>query len=316
MDQFTRIRAFIKVVQAGSFSAAAREVASISSVARQVKGLEEELGVRLLNRNTRSLSLTDAGRHYYERVTSIARDLDTATAEVKSLQEDVKGLLRVSLRVTAGTTIVVPALPRFVAKYPDLQLDVVLTDERRDLIANNIDVAMWLGDIPDADIVARRLSPSQRIVCASPAYFAKRGIPRAPEDLHHHDCLLFSAPTYRDKWSFTRDGEREEVEVKGSVRSDNGLVLLSAGMAGLGLIVVHEWMVRNLLAEGRMIRVLGDYIVNPRPGEAELYAVYPSSRGLSRMVRVFVDFLVEAFETDKGAQALQPAGDGKMPFAT
>ena len=316
MDQFTRIRAFIKVVQAGSFSAAAREVASISSVARQVKGLEEELGVRLLNRNTRSLSLTDAGRHYYERVTSIARDLDTATAEVKSLQEDVKGLLRVSLRVTAGTTIVVPALPRFVAKYPDLQLDVVLTDERRDLIANNIDVAMWLGDIPDADIVARRLSPSQRIVCASPAYFAKRGIPRAPEDLRHHDCLLFSAPTYRDKWSFTRDGEREEVEVKGSVRSDNGLVLLSAGMAGLGLIVVHEWMVRNLLAEGRMIRVLGDYIVNPRPGEAELYAVYPSSRGLSRMVRVFVDFLVEAFETDKGAQALQPAGDGKMPFAT
>lgn len=316
MDQFTRIRAFIKVVQAGSFSAAAREVASISSVARQVKGLEEELGVRLLNRNTRSLSLTDAGRHYYERVTSIARDLDTATAEVKSLQEDVKGLLRVSLRVTAGTTIVVPALPRFVAKYPDLQLDVVLTDERRDLIANNIDVAMWLGDIPDADIVARRLSPSQRIVCASPAYFAKRGIPRAPEDLRHHDCLLFSAPTYRDKWSFTRDGEREEVEVKGSVRSDNGLVLLSAGMAGLGLIVVHEWMVRNLLAEGRMIRVLGDYIVNPRPGEAELYAVYPSSRGLSRMVRVFVDFLVEAFETDKGAQALQPAGDGKIPFAT
>lgn len=316
MDQFTRIRAFIKVVQAGSFSAAAREVASISSVARQVKGLEEELGVRLLNRNTRSLSLTDAGRHYYERVTSIARDLDTATAEVKSLQEDVKGLLRVSLRVTAGTTIVVPALPKFVAKYPDLQLDVVLTDERRDLIANHIDVAMWLGDIPDADIVARRLSPSQRIVCGSPAYFAKRGIPRAPEDLRHHDCLLFSAPTYRDKWSFARDGKRQEVEVKGSVRSDNGLVLLSAGMAGLGLIVVHEWMVRNLLAEGRMIRVLGDHIVNPRPGEAELYAVYPSSRGLSRMVRVFVDFLVEAFETNQGAQALHPADDGKTPAAT
>ncbi|NDZ18776.1 LysR family transcriptional regulator [Variovorax sp. WS11] len=298
MDEFTRIRTFIKVVEAGSFSAAARDVSSISSVARQVKSLEDELGVRLLNRSTRSLSLTDAGRQFHERVTAIANDLDNATSEARSLRDDVKGLLRVSLRVTAGTTVVVPALPRLFAHYPDLQLEITLSDERRDLIANNIDVALWLGDLPDADIVARRLSPSRRIVCGTPAYFDKHGIPRTPEDLRQHNCLLFAAPSYRNRWSFAREGELQEVEVRGSIRSDNGLVLLSSGLSDLGVIIVHEWMVRQLLADGRMIRVLSEYAVNPRPGDADLYAIYPSSRGLSRKVRVFVDFLVEAFSTE------------------
>src|SRR5206468_4551475 len=139
MDEFTRIRTFMKVVEAGSFSAAARDVSSTSSVARQVKSLEDELGVRLLNRSTRSLSLTDAGRRFHERVSAIANDLDNATSEAKSLQEEVKGVLRVCLRVTAGTTVVVPALPELLARYPELQLEITLDDERRDLIANNID---------------------------------------------------------------------------------------------------------------------------------------------------------------------------------
>lgn len=298
MDEFTRIRTFIKVVEAGSFSAAARDVSSISSVARQVKALEDELGVRLLNRSTRSLALTEAGRRFYDRVTAISHDLNTALSEAKSLQEDVKGLLRVSLRVSAGMLIVLPALPRLLAQYPELELDIALSDERRDLIANNIDVAVWLGDLPDAEIVARRLSPSRRIVCGSTAYLNKHGIPRSPQDLRDHNCLLFAAPSYRNRWSFTRDGSQEEVEVHGSIRSDNALVLLASGVADLGIIVVQEWMVRGLLAEGRMTRVLGEYTVNPRPGDAELHAVYPSSRGLSRKVRVFVDFLIETFAAE------------------
>ena len=298
MDEFTRIRTFIKVVEAGSFSAAARDVSSISSVARQVKSLEDELGVRLLHRSTRSLSLTDAGRRFYDRVTAISHDLNTALSEAKSLQEDVKGLLRVSLRVTAGMLVVIPALPRLLAQYPELELDITLSDERRDLIANNIDVAVWLGDLPDAEIVARRLSPSRRIVCGSTAYFKKHGIPQTPQDLRDHNCLLFAAPSYRNRWSFTRDGKQDDVEVHGSIRSDNGLVLLASGVADLGVIIVQEWMVRNLLAEGRMTRVLSEYTVNPRPGDAELHAVYPSSRGLSRKVRVFVDFLIETFAAE------------------
>ena len=298
MDEFTRIRTFIKVVEAGSFSAAARDVSSISSVARQVKSLEDELGVRLLHRSTRSLSLTDAGRRFYDRVTAISHDLNTALSEAKSLQEDVKGVLRVSLRVTAGMLVVIPALPRLLAQYPELELDITLSDERRDLIANNIDVAVWLGDLPDAEIVARRLSPSRRIVCGSTAYFKRHGIPQTPQDLRDHNCLLFAAPSYRNRWSFARDGKQDDIEVHGSIRSDNGLVLLASGVAELGVIIVQEWMVRNLLAEGRMTRVLSEYTVNPRPGDAELHAVYPSSRGLSRKVRVFVDFLIETFAAE------------------
>jgi DNA-binding transcriptional LysR family regulator len=298
MDEFTRIKTFIKVVEAGSFSSAARDISSVSSVARQVKSLEDELGARLLNRSTRSLSLTDAGRHFYERVTAIASDLNKAKVEVSSLQDEVKGVLRASVRIAAGTTVVVPALPKLLAQYPELELDLSLTDERRDLIANNIDVALWLGALPDADIVARRLSPTHRIVCGSPAYFEKHGIPRTPQDLRHHSCLLFAAPSYRNRWGFTREGQLEEVEVHGSIRSDNGLVLLSAALANLGIVIANRWMVREQLADGRLTRVLNEYTVNPRPGDADLYAVFPSSRGLSRKVRVFVDFLVETFSEE------------------
>jgi DNA-binding transcriptional LysR family regulator len=296
MDEFTRIKTFIKVVESGSFSAAARDLSSIvSSVARQVKALEDELGARLLHRSTRSLSLTDTGRRFYERVTTIANDLENAKAEVNSMQEEVKGLLRASLRITAGTNVVVPALPSFLAQYPELELDIRLTDERCDLIANNIDVALWVGPLPDMEIVARRLSPARRIVYGSPAYFERHGIPRTPQDLRQHNCLVFTAPSYRPRWAFTREGQVEEVEVRGNLRTDNGLLLLSAALAGIGITTAYEWGMRSHLAASRVMRVLGDYTVNPRPGDADIYAVFPSSRGLSRKVRVFVDFLVEAF---------------------
>lgn len=305
MDEFTRIQTFIKVVEAGSFSAAARHESSISSVARQVKSLEDELGVRLLNRSTRSLSLTEPGRRFYERVCVIANDLKNAKSEATSFQESVKGVLRVSLRVSTGTTIIVPALPTLLEQYPELSIDISLTDERRDLVANNIDVAVWMGNIPDSELVARRLSPSQRIVCGSPTYFQRHGVPRSPADLREHNCVLFTARSYGNVWGFTRDDQHEEIEVQGTVRSDNGLVLLSAALSGLGLIVVHEWMVRLPIAQGALVRVLDDYSVNPKAGDAELYAVYPSSRGLSRKVRVFVDFLVALF---RGQETLTEAG--------
>lgn len=301
MDELSRIRTFIKVVESGSFSAAARHVSSISSVTRQIKSLEDELGVRLIQRSTRSLSLTEPGRRFYERVTAIAHDLHNAKSEAQSFQDTVKGVLRVSLRVTAGPTIIVPALPRLLSRYPELRIDVSLSDEQQDLIAANIDVAVWMGHVRDSDIVARRLTPGRRVVCGSPAYFAQHGIPQRPEDLGRHNCVVYSAHSYTNHWGFTKDGRTQDIEVNGSMRSDNGLVLLSSALAGVGLIVVHDWMVRLPVANGQLVRVLDDYTVNPRPGEAELFAVYPSSRGMSRKVRVFVDFLIELFQEDAAA---------------
>ena len=292
MDEFTRIKTFIDVVEAGSFSRAAQGM-SISAITRRVQSLEDELGVRLLNRNTRGLSLTDAGRQFYERVIGIRSDLSGAITEVKSLQHDVKGLLRVSLRAATATTIIVPALPKLLARYPDLQLELIVTDEKRDLIANNIDVAVWLGRLPNS-VIARRLSPNRRVVCGTPAYFDRHGVPLAPSDLKGHNCLLYT-PTFVHSWYFVRNGEHEEVEVGGNLSSDNGLVLLAAALADIGIAVVFEWMVRDLIAAGRLTQVLADYTVNPHPGDADLSAVWSSSRGMSRKVRVFVDFLVELF---------------------
>lgn len=298
MDEFTRIKTFLKVVEAGSFSATARDVSSISAVARQVKALEDDLGMRLLHRTTHGLTLTEAGRILYERASAIDSELSAAEAEVKSLHDDVKGLLRLSLRVGPGTTVILPALPALLARYPDLAVDVTLSDEKNSLLTTNIDVAVWQGAPPVQDIVARRLSPSRRIVCGSQAYLERNGIPRTPQDLRQHNCLVFSAPPYRGSWSFIRDGKGEEVEVRGNVSSDNSMVLLTAAIADLGLIIVQEWMVRPLLRTGVLQRVLADWRVSPRPGDADLYAAYPSSRGISRKVRVFVEFLAELFGSD------------------
>lgn len=295
MDEFSRILTFIKVVKAGSFSAAARHESSISSVARQVKSLEDELGLRLLNRSTRSLSLTEPGRIFYERACHIANDLNNAKLEAKSFQESVKGVLRVSLRVSAGASTIVPALPALLKQYPELSFDISLTDERRDLVAENIDVAVWMGALPNSDLIARRLSRSKRIVCATPRYFEMCGTPQKPEDLLAHNCLLFSGPNYGSAWGFSKEGHLKEVHVNGNLKSSNALVLLNAALADLGVIVVHDWMVQSLITQGRLVRVLGDYTVSPTPADAELFAVYPSSRGLSLKVRVFVDFLVDLF---------------------
>lgn len=304
MDELARIQTFIRAVEAGSFSAVARDRSSISSVARQVKSLEDELGVRLLNRSTRNLSLTEPGRIFYERACVISNDLGNAISEVRSFQADVKGILRVSLRVLFGTSVVIPALPKFLEKYPDLKVEIELTDERRDLIANNIDVAIWIGDLPDSQVIARRLGARARVICGSPNYFEKQGIPKTPEDLLKHNCVLFTPRNYSRKWNLSKDNNNYEIGVEGNLSSDNGMALLSSALAGIGLIMCNSWMVEHYLAEERLIRVLSDYSVSPSPGEGDqpLYAVYASSRGMSLKIRAFVDFLVQLNEPETGLQ--------------
>lgn len=296
MIDLTRIQTFIKVVEAGSFSAVARHSSSVSSVARQVKSLEDDLGVRLLNRSTRSLSLTEPGKVFYQRARSISTDLNSAVSEARSFQEVVKGTLRVALRVSIGTTVVIPALPSFLEEHPGLDLEIILTDERVDLIANNIDVAIWMGDLPDSGLVARLLNTSKRIICGSPAYLERYGMPSTPEALHHHNCLLYTERSYATKWRFAKDDEYVDIDVQGTVRSESTIALLSAALADIGLILVNNWMAEPLISQGRLVPVLLDYAVIPGAGAANHYAVYPSSRGMSRNVRAFVDFLVQLSE--------------------
>lgn len=296
MDELDCIHVFIKVVETGSFSAAGRELnKSASSIARQIGWLESDLGVRLLNRNTRSQSLTEAGRLYYKRMSALSRDLAKAKSKARSSHESVAGFLRVALRTSLATTLVMPALPRLMAEYPDLELEIIVTDERLDLLANHIDVAIWVGELPDSELIARRLAPSRRVLCASPDYLDKHGIPKVPADLRNHNCLLFKTRSYGKSWSFTRDGNTVTVPVRGSIISDNGLVLVAAAERGMGLIIMPEFMVHDMLQDGRLQSVMPDYAVGPVVTPAPVYAVFPSSKGLAKRIRVFVDFLVTLF---------------------
>lgn len=308
MDELDSIRVFMTVVDQGSFSAAARALnKSASSVARQIGWLEEDLGVRLLNRNTRSQSLTEAGRLYYDRVTAISRDLTATKLATRSAHEGVEGLLRIALRTSMATTVVVPALADFLERHPGLELEIEVTDDRKDLVGNNIDLAIWVGELPDSDLVARRLSINRRILCAAPAYLERAGTPQTPEELRDHNCLIFRKRIFGPNWRLCHEsGTEVEIPVRGTITSENGMVLLTAALGGQGLIVVQEWMVQDLLRDGRLRRVLPDYSVGPTMTHASLYVVFPGSRRMSRRVRVFVDFLVALFERDKDRRQ----GDG------
>ncbi|MGD9941596.1 MAG: LysR family transcriptional regulator [Burkholderiaceae bacterium] len=182
MDELASMRTFVQVIEDGSFSAAARRTrTSVSSIARQVKHLEDTLGVRLLNKTTRSQALTEAGRVYYQRAKSMLDELDRTKRDVLAYQSAVKGTLRVFIRVSAAVGVVLPALPRFLARHPELHIDMIVADGQVDLVSNGIDVAVWLGQLEDSSLIARLLSPSPRVLCGSPDYFKRYGLPKHPD---------------------------------------------------------------------------------------------------------------------------------------
>lgn len=300
MDELSNIRSFIDVVEAGSFSAASRKLGvSVSTVARQVKALEDELSVRLLQRNTRNHFLTQAGEIFYRRVSHLSRELNAAKKEATVHNNGLSGRIRVSLRNPVATTLVIPALEKFLDQHPEITLDVIISDQRQDLIANEIDVALWLGHQEDSDFVMRQLAPSQRILCASPRYFEKYGTPQTPADLVNHNCLLFRHQSYDDVWYFSKDGIDEDIRVAGRFQTDDGLALLNAAINNLGLIMINKRTANRHLRSGELVRVFEDYDARPIKSLAPLYVVYSSRHGLSRKVRVFVDFLVKIFADER-----------------
>ena len=296
MDEMRLIRVFLQVVDSGSLSAASRQLnASVTSVARQVSHLEAMMGVRLLNRTTRRQSLTEAGSCYYSKLLGVVRTIDEIKREVASYQEGAKGRLRVHLRTTVGNQVIVPALPRFLAEYPEVTLEVALTDERADLVALGVDVAVWLGRLEDSSLVARRLSPSTRVLCASPSYLAQHGHPESPADLAQHNCLIYCAKGYDNLWRFTKNGERIDVPVHGNLETDSGITLFTSAINSLGLIVVQRSMAQEALARGELVSLLDDYEVSATQFDTALYAVHPGGRRVSPKTRAFIDFLVALF---------------------
>jgi|APMI01.1.fsa_nt_gi DNA-binding transcriptional LysR family regulator len=293
MDRLAAIEAFVKVAEAHSFSEAATRLnVSKSVVSRHVAALEAELGARLFHRTTRSLTLTEAGQGYFDRAQRILADLDEANAAVRQLQAAPRGRLRVNAPMSFGFLHLAPALPDFLARYPELSVDVAMNDRFVDLVDEGFDVAVRIGEMQDSSLIARKLAPIRRVVCASPDYFAARGTPATPDDLAAHECLCNSNIAHGQEWRFvTGDGKPWPVAVKGRLAVNNGDALRVAALQGLGVVNVPTFIVGRDLQAGTLTTTLDAYV----PQTLTLNAVWPHARHLSPKVRAFVDFLSERF---------------------
>lgn len=296
MDLLNAMRLFTRVVETGSFSETARRLGlDQSSVSRQVSALEDQLGVRLLNRTTRRLSLTEAGQLYYERASAIVGEVEDANAAVLQLNQSPRGLLRINAPQVFGRLHLVPALTEFLAEHSEVQVDLTLTDHLVDLVEAGDDVAIRIGEPGASTLVARKLAENPWVVCGSPEYLARRGEPETPGDLTRHNCLTRKRVQHsRDYvWEFVApDGTRQPVNVTGNLQTNNPEGLRAAALGGLGLVRLNAWTVGKDLQSGALRPVLTDYEVSPMGSEGPIYAVYPYNRHLSPKVRAFIDFMV------------------------
>ncbi|HTP98898.1 MAG TPA: LysR family transcriptional regulator [Casimicrobiaceae bacterium] len=293
MDRFHAIAAFVRVVEAGSFARAAeRMMVSVSSVSRHVSELEAHLGVRLMNRTTRRLSLTEAGRVFHERSVQLMADLEEAEASAGAGAAVPRGTLRLACAVTFGVRYVAPAAAAFMTKFPEIRLEIELSDRIVDLVDEGFDAAVRIGAVGGQNLVGRRVGATRLVCCASPAYLARHGEPRTLEDLARHACLLYQYAPQRDTWPFTdRTNVQHRVRVAGPVYANNGDFLAALARDGIGIAYEPDFIVGADVRAGRLVPILRNYA----PVTSGIHVVYASRRHLSAKVRAFSDFLVERF---------------------
>ena len=298
MEKFGAIPAFVAVVESGGFSAAARTLGiSKSAVSKRINRLEARLGVRLLYRTTRKLSLTEAGERYFEHAAQALSAAALADDAVMALQGEPQGQLRISSPMSFGRLHVAPMIPKLMQRYPKLRVDLVMDDRRVDLVAAGFDVAIRSasGALPDSTLVARRLAPLRQVLCASPAYLECHGAPATPAELTRHNCVLYSYSSDANEWSLLRDDEAESVLVSGNYRVNNSEALLEALMEGIGIGRLPTFVAGPELRAGRLVKLLEPY----RIPEHTFYAIFPQREYLPAKVRAFVDFATGCFGVDQ-----------------
>lgn len=298
MDRFAELKAFCLVATGGGFSAAARELGmATSSVTRLVDALEDRLGAPLLNRSTRSVTLTDRGAVYFKQAAAILDTLSAADDEASADSECVQGLLRVSAPVTFAAMHMGPVAAMLRQRHPRLELDLRLSDSMSNLVDESIDVAIRIGDLDDQpNLIARRLMEHERVVCASPDYLASHGTPLLPADLAAHNCLRFAYDGARTSWRLQMGEQVDSVAVRGTLIANNAELLRQAAISGAGIALLARWLVASDLAQGRLIRLFPAYRSNPGSMHVALNAIYPANRRGSPKVRVFVDALAAHLE--------------------
>jgi DNA-binding transcriptional LysR family regulator len=292
-SSFQQMAIFARVVGAGSLSNAARELGlSPALVSRKLAALEARLGVRLINRTTRSLHLTDEGASYYEACARLLAEIDEADAAVAVGRVEPQGALRVALPASFGHLHVAPRIPEFASRYPKVRLSLSLSDRSVNVIEEGFDIAVRIAELEDSSLTARRLAPNRRVVCASPQYLERHGMPRLPEDLARHNVLTTSND-FAMTWDFKDPrGKAGTVRVSGQYACDNWEVLREWALAGLGIALKSTWDVYRHLQDGSLVALFPGYAFH---SDVAIYAVYPHRRHLPAKTRVFIEFLAALF---------------------
>lgn len=293
MNQFEDLRAFVAVVETGSFTAAADRLDSAkSAISRRVSLLEERLGAQLLRRTTRRINLTETGRSFYERSARILADLDEAESAVAQEHGELRGTLRVALPLSFGVRHMCEPIAEFSRRHPHVDFDLDFNDRRIDLVEEGVDLAIRIGKLADSSLIARRLFDVRNIVFGSKRYFDDHGTPRIPDDLPDHRCLVYSNLADPRNWVCTdATGNRIQVDVNPSMTATSGDFLCAAASQGLGITMQPTFIAGDAIASGEVVPILTNYEWPVSPA----YAVYPPTRHLSYRVREFIDYLVEHF---------------------
>lgn len=290
LDAMPSLSVFLAVVENGSFARAARQAGlTTSSVSKRIADLERRLGVQLLHRTTRRLALTDAGTRLRGHAERILRGLEVAESELLDLAKSPRGLLRIATSVSFGQLYLGALASEFAKQHPDVRIEMSLDDAFVDLVAGGFDLAIRCGRMPDSSFVVRKLAPSRRLVCAAPAYLARRGVPKHPRELTAHDCLRHLRDEDATTWTFQERGEPLRIRVSGPVDANNLLVLREAAASGAGIALLPSFVVADHVRDGRLRVLLEDFTVD----KGFVYALHPPGRQPSRVVNAFVSHLAD-----------------------
>jgi DNA-binding transcriptional LysR family regulator len=291
-DRLAALKLFSRVARMGSFSRAGRELGlSQPSVSRIIAGLEQEIGASLLTRTTRALTLTEAGADYLERIEPILLELEEADYAARGTGE-LRGMLRIGLSPSFAIREVIPRLPEFMRLHPALKVDLLMDDQRQDLVGEGVDLALRMGVLTDSSATARLVGHNPRILAASPAYLSRHGAPQTPADLAGHAFVLGPAGQIPGGWTFRKDGRTVSVLVDGRLTTNANEGAVAAAVAGLGIVSTGHWGSRQEIGDGRLVALLSDWRRDPVP----LHAVYAAGRGAKPAARAFTDFLIAALK--------------------
>ena len=294
MSRLDYMRNLVAVVETGSITAAADKLElTIAAVSKRLKALEQELGTRLLTRNTRQLALTEAGHYYYQHCREILEEVTRVEQQLSLMQGRLCGTLRINMPMTYGKLRLTKVLLRFMQQYPDIYLHAHLDDAYIDAASGDYDVVIRIGTLNDSRLIARKLETTSLIAVASPDYLAQHGMPQTPQDLEQHHCLHYTNVSQREAWTFFDiQGEEHKALIKGRLSVNNGEVLKQAALNGFGIVVLPDFELGDVLASGKLVKILPNYSAQTM----SVYAVYPSRQFLPEKTRALVDFLIHQLQ--------------------